>query len=159
MAKEGLAGMRDELDAATRSRIDGQNGARVQRAWEVLRATGRGLAEWHDDTPPPALPLAQAEALVLRPEVAWLDTRITQRFDGMIAAGALQEARAALPSWSPRLPSSRAIGAPELISYLQGKSTLSEATLAAVLASRRYAKRQRTWFRSRMAGWREIPCA
>jgi tRNA dimethylallyltransferase len=76
----------------------------------------------------------------------------------MIAAGALQEARAALPSWSPRLPSSRAIGAPELISYLQGKSTLSEATLAAVLASRRYAKRQRTWFRSRMAGWREIPC-
>ena len=158
MAKEGFGGMRDELDAATRARIDGQNGARVQRAWEVLRATGRGLAEWQDDTPPPALPLAKVEALVLRPEVAWLDARIAQRFDAMIAAGALDEARAALPNWSPRLPSSRAIGAPELISYLQGKSTLNEATLAAVLASRRYAKRQRTWFRSRMAAWREVPC-
>jgi tRNA dimethylallyltransferase len=158
MAKEGFGGMRDELDAATRARIDGQNGARVQRAWEVLRATGRGLADWQDDTPPPALPLAQVEALVLRPEVAWLDARIAQRFDAMIAGGALDEARAALPNWSPRLPSSRAIGAPELINYLQGKSTLNEATLAAVLASRRYAKRQRTWFRSRMAAWREVAC-
>ena len=158
MAKEGFGGMRDELDAATRARIDGQNGARVQRAWEVLRATGRGLADWQDDTPPPALPLAQAEALVLRPEVAWLDARIAQRFDAMIARGALEEARAALRDWSPRLPSSRAIGAPELINYLQGKSTLSEATLAAVLASRRYAKRQRTWFRSRMADWCEVAC-
>ena len=71
---------------------------------------------------------------------------------------AREEARAALPNWSPRLPSSRAIGAPELINYLHGKSTLSEATLAAVLASRRYAKRQRTWFRSRMAAWREVAC-
>ncbi|NEY88738.1 tRNA (adenosine(37)-N6)-dimethylallyltransferase MiaA [Tabrizicola oligotrophica] len=157
-AAEGFGGMLAELDAATAARIDRQNGARIQRAWEVLRATGRGLAAWQDETPAPALALAQAEALVLRPDVGWLDARIARRFHAMLEAGALDEARAALPDWNPRLPSSKAIGAPELIGHLQGKSTLSEAVEAAILQSRRYAKRQRTWFRSRMGGWREHPC-
>lgn len=158
VAAEGFAGLLAELDAATAARIDRQNGARIQRAWEVLRSTGRGLAVWQDETPAPALPIDRAEALVLRPEVGWLDARIARRFAAMLAAGALEEARAALPDWQPRLPSSRAIGAPELIGYLQGKTTLSEATEAAILASRRYAKRQRTWFRSRMGDWRSFPC-
>jgi tRNA dimethylallyltransferase len=77
----------------------------------------------------------------------------------MLEAGALEEARAALPDWQPRLPSSRAIGGPELIDFLQAKSTLSGAIDAAILASRRYAKRQRTWFRSRMGAWQEFPCS
>jgi tRNA dimethylallyltransferase len=157
VAIEGFAALRAELDAATLARIDPRNGARVQRAWEVLRSTGRGLAAWQDETPAPALPLAQAEALVLRPEVGWLDARITRRFHAMLEAGALEEARAALPDWQPRLPSSRAIGAPELINFLQAKSILSEAIDASILASRRYAKRQRTWFRSRMGAWQEFP--
>jgi tRNA dimethylallyltransferase len=157
VAIEGFAALRAELDAATLARIDPRNGARVQRAWEVLRSTGRGLAAWQDETPAPALPLAQAEALVLRPEVGRLDSRITRRFHAMLEAGALEEARAALPDWQPRLPSSRAIGAPELINFLQAKSTLSEAIDASILASRRYAKRQRTWFRSRMGAWQEFP--
>ena len=159
VAVEGFAALRGELDAATLARIDTQNGARIQRAWEVLRSTGRGLAAWQDETPAPALPLSQAEALVLRPEVGWLDARINRRFHAMLEAGALEEARAALPDWQPRLPSSRAIGAPELIDFLQAKSTLSEAIDAAILASRRYAKRQRTWFRSRMGAWQEFPCS
>ena len=147
-----------ELDPDTAARIDRQNGARIQRAWEVMRATGRGLAAWQDDTPAPALPLSHAEALVLRPAVDWLDARIARRFQAMIEGGALEEVRAALPDWSPRLPSSRAIGAPELVAYLNRLTTRSEAIFAAVLASRRYAKRQRTWFRSRMTDWREMPC-
>jgi tRNA dimethylallyltransferase len=159
VAVEGFAALRGELDGATLARIDPQNGARIQRAWEVLRSTGRGLAAWQDDTPPPALPLSQAEALVLRPEVGWLDARINRRFHTMLEAGAVEEASAALPNWQPRLPSSRAIGAPELIDFLQAKSTLSEAIDAAILASRRYAKRQRTWFRSRMGAWQEFPCS
>ncbi len=158
MRAEGFAGLLAELDPKTAARIDRQNGARVQRAWEVLRATGRGLAAWQDETPAPALPLAQTEALVLRPEVAWLDARIARRFQTMLASGALEEAQAALAGWDPRLPSSKAIGAPELIEYFLGKTTLPEATLAAILQSRRYAKRQRTWFRSRMGAWREFPC-
>jgi tRNA dimethylallyltransferase len=158
VAAEGFGGLLAELDGATAARIDRQNGARIQRAWEVLRATGRGLATWQEETPPPLVPLARAEALVLRPAVDWLDARIARRFQMMLDHGALAEAEAALPGWTPRLPSSKAIGAPELIGYLRGKSTLSEAVDAAILQSRRYAKRQRTWFRSRMGAWREVAC-
>ena len=156
VAAEGFAGMLAELDAATAARIDRQNGARVQRAWEVLQATGRGLAEWQDNTGAPDLPLTRAEALVLQPDVDWLNGRIDQRFHAMIAAGALDEVAAALPEWNPGLPSSRAIGAPELIAYLRGESTLSEAIFNSITASRQYAKRQRTWFRNRMQAWRKI---
>ncbi len=159
VAAEGFGGMLAELDAGTVARIDRANGARIQRAWEVLRATGRGLAEWQAETPPPALPLSQAEALVLRPAVDWLDARIARRFHAMIEAGALDEARAALPDWRAERPSSKAIGAPELIAHLRGKTTLCEAIQTAILQSRRYAKRQRTWFRSRMGDWREFPCS
>lgn len=152
----GLAAMLADLDPATTARIDRANPARVQRAWEVLKATGRGLADWQDDTGPPLLPLTQAEALVIRPDVDWLNDRIDQRFDAMIATGALDEARAELPHWAPQRPYARAIGAPELIAHLQGRMTLDEAVAAAKTASRQYAKRQRTWFRSRMGDWRQI---
>lgn len=155
-AEGGVAALLAGVDAATAARIDRQNGARVQRAWEVLRATGRGLAAWQAATPPPLLPLAQVEPVVLRPEVAWLDARIAARFEAMLAGGALEEVRAEWPRWQPALPSAKAIGAPELIAYLRGETTLYEAKLAAILASRRYAKRQRTWFRSRMGDWREV---
>ena len=147
------------LDAATAARIDLKNPARVQRAWEVLRATGRGLADWQADTGAPLLPAGQAEALVLRPAVDWLDVRISARFDAMMQAGALEEVRAELPFWNPTRPSSRAIGAAELVAHLRGTCPLAEAVSAVKLASRQYAKRQRTWFRSRMkaaAGWQEI---
>ena len=154
---EGPAALLAALDAATAARIDRQNPARIQRAWEVLQTTGRGLAAWQDDTAPPALPLSTAEALVLTPDVAWLNARIDRRFDAMITEGALEEARAELPHWQPNRPASRAIGAPELIAHLQGTLPLPEAIAAAKTASRQYAKRQRTWFRSRMGDWRAIP--
>ncbi|NEX45111.1 tRNA (adenosine(37)-N6)-dimethylallyltransferase MiaA [Pseudotabrizicola algicola] len=141
------------LDAPTAARIDLANPARVQRAWEVLTATGRGLAEWQAATPAPLVPRWAAEALVLRPEVDWLNRRIDRRFDQMMAGGALEEVRAEAPYWQPDRPSARAIGAPELIAHLRGQLPLAEAVAAAKLASRQYAKRQRTWFRSRMRDW------
>lgn len=153
---EGFAVLRDELDAATAARIDLLNPARVQRAWEVLRATGRGLADWQAGTGAPLLPLARAEALVIRPDVDWLNARIDRRFDAMIDAGALEEARAERPFWHPAAAYARAIGAPELMAHLDGTLTLAEAVAAAKTASRQYAKRQRTWFRSRMKAWREV---
>ena len=156
MAAEGPAALLADLDPATAARIDRMNPVRIQRAWEVLRVTGRGLASWQDDTPAPLLPLAQAEALVLLPEVAWLNSRIDRRFRQMLTEGALDEARANLPGWDAKLPSSRAIGGPELIAHLKGKITLEEASEAAILASRQYAKRQRTWFRSNMKAWRQL---
>ncbi len=156
MAAEGLAALLGELDPATAARVDRLNPARVQRAWEVQAATGRGLAAWQDDTGEPALPLSQAQALVIRPDVEWLNARIDRRFDAMMAQGALDEARAELSFWNPSRPSARAIGAPELVAHLRGEMALPQAVAAAKIASRQYAKRQRTWFRSRMENWRNI---
>lgn len=157
LSQHGPAALLADLDPATTARIDTRNPARIQRAWEVQRSTGRGLAFWQDQTGAPLLPLSQAQTLVLRPDVDWLNARIDLRFDQMIAAGALEEARAELPHWQPTRPSSRAIGAPELIAHLRVELPLPDAIAAAKITSRQYAKRQRTWFRSRMADWRSLP--
>ena len=156
MQSEGRAALLAELDAKTATRIDPLNGVRVQRAWEVLHATGRGLADWQDATPPPLVPLATAQALVLMPDVDWLNDRIARRFHTMVTSGALSEAQANLDGWVPTLPSSRAIGGPELVAHLQGRIDLDTAIAEATLASRQYAKRQRTWFRSNMQGWQQL---
>lgn len=148
--------MTAELDPATAARIDRLNPARVQRAWEVQRATGRGLAAWQDMTGTPLLPLGRAEAVVLMPDRDWLARRIDLRFDRMLEDGALEEARAALAFWDPAALWAKAIGAPELVAHLQGALTLAEARTAAQAASRQYAKRQRTWLRSRMKHWRPV---
>lgn len=145
------------LDPATTARIDIQNRVRVQRAWEVQAATGRGLAAWQGDTGPPLLRLAQAQPVLIDAPKEWLTPRIERRFDLMLAGGALEEARANLGGWSPARPSAKAIGAAELIAHLRGEMTLDEARQAAIIATRQYAKRQRSWFRSRMASWQTVP--
>jgi tRNA dimethylallyltransferase len=68
----------------------------------------------------------------------------------------LDEARANLPRWANAGGAARAIGAPELIAHLRGEITLGAAREAAIIASRQYAKRQRTWFRARMGRWTQI---
>jgi tRNA dimethylallyltransferase len=148
--------MRQALDDATAAKTDLLNPVRVQRAYEVQRATGRGMAAWQADTSAPLLPLCDAQTLVLQPTVPWLDARIARRFSVMLDEGALDEARAALPHWQADRPWARAIGAPELVAHLRGESTLNAARDAAILASRQYAKRQRTWFRTRMSEWTKV---
>jgi tRNA dimethylallyltransferase len=142
-----------QLDPQTASGLDQRNRARVQRAWEVLRSTGRGLAAWQAETPRPLLPLENAHAVVLRPEVPWLNARIEARFDSMLRQGASEEVSAALPRWKEESPAYRALGADQLRAHLLGQIGLEEARERAIIASRSYAKRQRTWFRSRMANW------
>lgn len=156
LATEGAAALLAELDPATAARIDRQNPVRIQRAWEVLAATGRGLADWQSETPPPLLSRHDAVALVIDTPPDLLAARIERRFDAMLAQGALEEARAVLPIWDANAPWAKAIGAPELIAHLRGDLTLTEARLSAIIASRQYAKRQRTWFRSRMRDWHRI---
>lgn len=145
-----------ELDQATRAAIDTDNPARVQRAWEVQRATGRSILDWQADTPPALLPLQQCHAIVLTAEKTWLTPRIAQRFDAMMAQGALDEVAAMRADWDPNRPSSKAIGAPELMAHLNGEIAVEQAIERAVIASRQYAKRQRTWFRARMKDWHHI---
>ena len=152
----GIDVLLDDIDATTRARIDTRNPMRVQRAWEVQQATGQGLAAWQDATPPPLLPLDACTALLVEAEKDWLNARIARRFDAMLCAGALDEVRANLAIWDPALPSMKAIGAPDLVAHLRGEITLDAAREAATVATRQYAKRQRTWFRARMRDWRRI---
>ena len=144
------------VDPATRAGIDTRNRARVQRAWEVERATGRSLAAWQADTPPPLMALESAQALVLDAPKDWLDPRIARRFDLMLDQGALDEVAAMRARHDPALPAFRAIGVPELMDHVTGRITLTEARERAIVATRQYAKRQRTWFRARMRRWHWI---
>lgn len=141
------------IDPETATRIDTMNRARVQRAWEVQQATGRGLAAWQDDTAPPVLPLERCFPVVIDADKEWLNERIARRFDLMIAGGALDEVSAVRPDYDPALPAHRAIGVPELMAHLNGDMTLDQAKEAAIIATRQFAKRQRTWMRSKMATW------
>lgn len=148
--------MRAQLDASTRARIDTENPARIRRAWEVWRATGTSLASWQDDTPSPILRLDQTTPLVLNSPKDWLTPRIETRFNQMLEQGALDEVTAMRADWDPSRPSAKAIGAPELMAHLDGQLTLEQATERAVIASRQYAKRQRTWFKARMKNWQQV---
>lgn len=130
--------------------IDRQNPMRLQRAWEVLETTGRGLAAWQAETPPPLV--TGGLRILLAPGVPWLDARLARRFEAMLAEGALDEV-AANRHLDPGLPSMQALGAAELAAHLAGTTGLAEAAAAAILATRQYAKRQRTWFRARMRDW------
>ena len=153
VADRGFEALIPEIDERTQSSIDLMNPMRVQRAWEVQRATGKGIRAWQDETPAPLLSLKNSVPILFDVEKDWLDARIAQRFDIMLNTGALEEAQKNLENWDPALLSNRAIGAPELITYLQGQLTLEEAREAATIATRQFAKRQRTWFRSKMKNW------
>jgi tRNA dimethylallyltransferase len=148
--------LRAGVDARTLARIDTQNRARVQRAWEVFRSTGRPLADWQDDTPPPTLSKTDCASIVMENDKEWLEARIRLRFAKMLEFGALEEVRAMQDRYDPSLPSCKAIGVPELMRHLNGGCTLEEATEAAAVATRQYAKRQRTWFRRRMKDWQRV---
>lgn len=151
-----LSALMDGVDAETLSRIDTANRARVQRAWEVQQTTHRALSDWQDNTPPPLLPLAATLPVVIDAPKSWLSPRIVRRFDQMLEQGALAEAEAMLPHWNPAHQSARAIGAPELMAHLSGELSLTDARDAAIVATRQYAKRQRTWFARRMRHWHHI---
>lgn len=153
VANEGFEALLAELDAKTAARIDRQNPMRVQRAWEVLTATGKPLADWQDSTPPPLLPLSDTVPIVFDVPKDWLNDRIARRFDLMLEQGALREAEENLATYDPTHLSAKAIGAPELIAHLRGEMDLDTAREQATIATRQFAKRQRTWFRSKMKTW------
>ena len=153
LAAGGLDDMIAALDDAARDKIDLKNPARVQRAWEVLQATGRGITEWQSDTPPALIPPEDATCLVMASDRDWLAKRILVRFAQMWHDGAVDEVRAMMPVWDERAQWARAIGAPEIAAYLRGEIDAKTAKARSIIATRQYAKSQRIWFRSRMKGW------
>lgn len=156
LAEDGAQALLNELDPETAAKIDQNNPMRIQRAWEVLQTTGRGLALWQAETGPPLVAPDAAHLLLIDAPKDWLTPRIEARFDQMLDQGALEEARANAPHWSPDQPSAKAIGAAELIAHVRGEMALENARDAAIIATRQYAKRQRSWFRARMKGWRIV---
>lgn len=156
-ALDSLRADLEREDPQTYRSIDRANPARLQRAWEVLRATGRPLSDWHADGSAPLLDPARAKRIVLNPGRDALADRIARRFHAMLGEGALDEVRDFLAlGLDPALPAARVLGAPDLIAYLRGEASLAEATDAAITRTRQFAKRQRSWFRSRMADWHWI---
>jgi tRNA dimethylallyltransferase len=155
-AAHGMGALLAELDPASARRIDAKNPKRVQRAWEVLQSTGQGLAAWQDQTPSAILLLERCETLLMVADTTWLNTRIKSRFDAMLSSGALDEARQNRATWSPGLPSAKVIGAAQLMAHLGGRMTLDEVRELVTIATRQYAKRQRSWFRARMAHWQVL---
>ncbi len=147
------------LDGLTLQRIDTQNRARVQRAWEVQNATGRSLSDWQADTPAPILDIQNTVPIVFDARKDWLLDRINRRFDLMLDQGAIEEVEAMRDRYDPSFPSCKAIGVPELMGYLDGRMTLDEAREKATIATRQFAKRQRTWFRARMKFWHHLDAA
>ena len=140
------------------SNIDSNNHRRLQRAWEVMETTGVSLQEFQKDRETPILNSLKTKKMVLSVEKNLLNKLIDLRFDKMIASGAIYECQKVLNEgvWDHTLPSSKIIGAKELILYLQNLKSLKEAILEAKIKTHQYAKRQRTWFRKNMKDWHSI---
>ncbi len=154
---EGAAALHAELarrDPVMAERLKPGDRMRLARALEVLEATGRSLADWHRDGLPAILDLEDAVKIFLVVDRAELYRRIDARFDAMLTAGALDEVRAlAGRSLDPLLPAMKAHGVPWLRRHLAGEISLEAAAEGGKRDTRRYTKRQVTWFRNQMPGW------
>ena len=135
------------LDPQAAERLKPTDSTRVARALEVRLSTGRALSDWQTQRDGGIAGEIGLEPLILLPPRKWLYQRCDERLRQMIDAGAVAEVEALLArGLDPDLPVMRAIGVREIGGYLRGERTLDEAVAAAQQATRRYAKRQYTWF-------------
>jgi tRNA dimethylallyltransferase len=155
----GPVGLHEELarcDPVAAARLRPADRTRIARALEVVEATGRSIADWRHEGMSPLLDVARVAKIFLAPDRAALYRRIDARFDAMLSGGALDEVQAlAARRLDPLLPAMKAHGVPWLIRHLAGDISLAAAAAAAKQDTRRYAKRQFTWFRHQLADW---PC-
>ncbi len=155
VAAEGAAAFHARLarvDPAAASVLRPSDRQRLVRAWEVVTATGKSLAEWQRESPAAADAPALLTFLFLPPRDR-LYAACDRRFEAMIAAGAVEEARALLAlNLDPDVPAMKAVGVREIAAYLRGEIDHSRMIALGQQATRRYAKRQYTWFRHRLRG-------
>jgi len=148
----GWPAMHEELarlDAETAERLDPHDAQRIQRALEVIHASGRPLSELIRERPPAALPYRVIAASLEPAHRAALHERIAQRFETMLELGLIGEVRTLRSRFAldPELPSMRCVGYRQTWDYLDGKLSLRELRDRAVAATRQLAKRQLTWLR------------
>ena len=149
--RQGIAALRaraEALDPAAASRVQGDDPQRLLRIVAVASDTGRPLSVWQADTRP-VVPQRFAKFCVLTPPRKELYAKIDARYDDMLRAGGLREAEHLLSlGLDETLPVMKAVGLRQLRGYFNGVSTLDEAVEDAKRQSRRFAKRQMTWFRN-----------
>jgi tRNA dimethylallyltransferase len=152
--------LHDELlarDPETAARLNPSDRQRILRALEVVAATGRPLVSFLGARAAPVLAPGEWAGLYLAPDRAELGQRIDARFDAMVARGALDEVAAlAERRLDPALPVMRAHGVPHLAAHLEGRMKLDEAARRSALDTRHYAKRQFTWARHQLSGFRWV---
>lgn len=157
LASGGIEALYAELarrDPTGAARLKPGDRSRIARALEVIEATGRSLADWHREGMQPLLDPGRAAKVFLVPEREELHRRIDARFDAMLARGALDEvSKLAARGLDPLLPAMKAHGVPWLIRHLHGEIALAEAAEGGKRDTKRYTKRQVTWFRHQMPGW------
>lgn len=135
-------------DPARAAVLNPADSARIARALEVVRGTGRSLADWQDERTGGIGNTVSLHPALLLPDRAQLYARCDLRFAAMMTGGAMEEVAALLGrGLDPALPVMRAIGVPEIAAYLRGERSLEEAQHGGAQATRNYAKRQYTWFR------------
>ena len=151
---EGRGRLIAERDPVMAERLAAPDPQRVVRALAVLEATGRSLAAYQDRAVRPPLEGAAVERIVISPPAELLRDRIARRFRSMLDQGAIEEVVALRGlGLDPSLPAMKAIGVPEISAWLDGRIDRETMIARAAIASRQYAKRQRTWLRGRMADW------
>jgi len=144
-------------DPQTAQRLRPTDPQRLLRALEVFAATGKPLAAYHGPRREPLLQSDDCRRVFLAPERPALSARIDERYENMIAAGALEEVRALRARrLDPALPAMRAHGAPHLIAFLDGELSRAEAIARGKSDTRHYAKRQFTFARHQLPtfAWR-----
>ena len=146
-----------DRDPAMAARLRAPDPQRVTRALAVLAATGRSLASFQDGAQRGLLDEFEIERIVLNPDRDILRRRIAARFVHMLEQGATDEVAALLAlGLSPSLPAMKAIGVREIAAWRAGELSREGAIDRAIIATRQYAKRQRTWFRGHMSDWRWV---
>lgn len=135
-----------QVDPAAAGRIHRNDQLRIVRALEVWQVTGRPISALQQQANTPRYDYLLVGLTMARER---LYERIDQRVDAMLAAGWLDEVQGLLARGvHPRKGPLTAIGYRELVAYLRGLATLPEAAAWAKRNTRRYAKRQLTWFRA-----------
>jgi tRNA dimethylallyltransferase len=134
-------------DRAAAARLQPADTTRVARALEVVRSTGRPLADWQSQKAGGIGDQVALRPLILLPPREWLTRRCDARFEAMLGEPGMNEVRRLLArGLDPALPVMRAIGVPEIARLLQGRLSRDGALAAGRIATRQYAKRQYTWF-------------
>ena len=142
-----------KIDPSAEARIAQADRQRLIRALSVAVATGQPLSQWQADTKP-ALAPEDWKGLVIEPDRKTLYQGCDERLVRMVGDGVLDEvAELKALGLNPALPALKAVGYREFAAHLAGEATLDGALAAAQMQTRRYAKRQLTWFRNQTPDW------